>query len=186
MTTQIPTETKLINRRLQGDGVSICNLEQVENLILSGVPPKFIVCEDPAPQIAQYNKLVGEDDRILDSSTYTTNNLSHEWNFPEKYKTLDVDSLIFTKLEAWCGNKSDEYISKAVSRVELELKYFKETDSIDFIRCICFIIDYFKERTIFWGVGRGSSCASMVLFLLELHLVDPILYDLPISDFIKL
>ena len=179
------TQTQLNDRILQIDGMSICNFNEVEVLILSGVKPKFILCNTPSTEIDQFNRLVSGED-FIDIVGAQIKPLSHEWQIPNKYKTLNVHSLVLDKLEVLCADKSDEYILKAVNRVELELKYFVETDSIDFIRCIVYIIDYFKDRSIFWGVGRGSSCASMVLFLLELHLVDPIYYDLPITDFIKL
>ncbi len=35
------------------------------------------------------------------------------------------------------------------------------------------------------GFGRGSSCASLILFLLGVHRVDPVKYDIPMSDFYK-
>lgn len=180
------TETKLNTRILQIDGMSICDPSEIEVLILSGVKPKYILSKTSTPEIDQFNRLVSGEDFIDVVGNVGIKPLAHDWRIPEKYKTLNIHSMVLEKLESLCIDKSDEYILKAVNRVELELKYFIETDSIDFIRCIAYIIDFFKERGIFWGVGRGSSCASMVLFLLELHAVDPIFYDLPITDFIKL
>jgi DNA polymerase III alpha subunit len=34
-------------------------------------------------------------------------------------------------------------------------------------------------------VGRGSSVASYVLFLIGVHKIDPIKYELPIEEFFK-
>jgi DNA polymerase III alpha subunit len=41
-------------------------------------------------------------------------------------------------------------------------------------------------KNIVWGVGRGSSCSSYLLYLLGLHEVDVVKYDVDISDFIRI
>ena len=53
----------------------------------------------------------------------------------------------------------------------------------EFVKTVIFIVDTFKEAGIVWGVGRGSSCASYILFLLGLHLVDPIKFDISMDEF---
>jgi DNA polymerase III alpha subunit len=42
-----------------------------------------------------------------------------------------------------------------------------------------------KERNIVWGVGRGSSVASYVLFLIGTHKVDSVKYELDFNEFLK-
>jgi DNA polymerase III alpha subunit len=42
-----------------------------------------------------------------------------------------------------------------------------------------------KENNIVLGVGRGSSVASYVLYLLGVHRVDSLKYDLDIKEFLK-
>jgi len=36
-----------------------------------------------------------------------------------------------------------------------------------------------------WGVGRGSSVASYVLYLLDVHRIDSMFYDLDPSEFLR-
>jgi DNA polymerase III alpha subunit len=42
-----------------------------------------------------------------------------------------------------------------------------------------------RSNNIVWGVGRGSSVASYVLYLLGVHKVDSIKYGLDIREFLK-
>jgi DNA polymerase III alpha subunit len=42
-----------------------------------------------------------------------------------------------------------------------------------------------KANNIIWGVGRGSSVASYVLYLLEVHRVDSMYYNLDIREFLR-
>jgi DNA polymerase III alpha subunit len=38
---------------------------------------------------------------------------------------------------------------------------------------------------VLWGVGRGSSVASYCLYILGVHKVDSIKYELDIHEFLK-
>ena len=70
-------------------------------------------------------------------------------------------------------------------RVERETKYFEESENIDFLyRCVK-LIDRFKENGAVWGVGRGSSCASLVMYLIEVNDINPLTYNIPFSEFSK-
>ena len=42
-----------------------------------------------------------------------------------------------------------------------------------------------RKNNIVWGVGRGSSVSSYVLFLMGVHKVDSMKYNLDIKDFLK-
>jgi DNA polymerase III alpha subunit len=53
------------------------------------------------------------------------------------------------------------------------------------LRLLFYLVDDFRERGVVWGVGRGSSVASYCLFLIGVHKIDAILYDLSIKEFLK-
>ena len=57
---------------------------------------------------------------------------------------------------------------------------------LDVLRLMCYIRDKFIQNNVIWGVGRGSSVASYLLYLLGIHLIDPLKYDLDIHEFLKL
>lgn len=72
-----------------------------------------------------------------------------------------------------------------LDRISIELEYFIRTLNIPFILECKKLIDKFKEDGIIWGVGRGSSCASYICFLLEINDVNPIKYNIPFNELSK-
>ena len=42
-----------------------------------------------------------------------------------------------------------------------------------------------RLNNVVWGLGRGSSTASYILYLLGVHKIDSLYYDLPIEEFLK-
>jgi DNA polymerase III alpha subunit len=53
------------------------------------------------------------------------------------------------------------------------------------LKYLKYLVDTMRENNIVWGVGRGSSVASFVLFLLEVHRINSLYYDLSIDEFLK-
>lgn len=70
-------------------------------------------------------------------------------------------------------------------RIVIELEYFCNTNNIVFLKKIHEMIVEFKRDGVVWGVGRGSCCSSLVLFLLDVHDVNPLYYDIPFSELSK-
>jgi DNA polymerase III alpha subunit len=110
----------------------------------------------------------------LNISEYDKQNQS-QWLMPAEYKSMDIAS----KVLQMC--KTDQELQ----RVGQELLLFQEYDLFDLLRYLCYLIDTFRKNSIIWGVGRGSSTASYVLYLLGVHRIDSLYYDLPITDFFK-
>jgi DNA polymerase III alpha subunit len=53
------------------------------------------------------------------------------------------------------------------------------------LKAMKYLVDTFRENNIVWGVGRGSSVASYALYLIGVHKVDSVKYELPITEFFK-
>ena len=70
-------------------------------------------------------------------------------------------------------------------RLEQEKQYIIDNDMMDLFRIVHHIIEVFKSNNIVWGVGRGSSCASLLLYMMDVHLVDPIKYNICMTEFFK-
>ena len=70
-------------------------------------------------------------------------------------------------------------------RVSQELELFIKNGMYDVLHVMKYIVDTLRENNIVWGVGRGSSVASYVLYLIGVHKVDSIKYNLPIEEFFK-
>ena len=53
------------------------------------------------------------------------------------------------------------------------------------LKYLKYLVDTMRNNNIVWGVGRGSSVASFVLFLIGVHKINSLYYDLPIEEFLK-
>ena len=71
------------------------------------------------------------------------------------------------------------------TRVEKELELFSQHGMINLLFYLKYLVDTMRENNIVWGVGRGSSVASYVLFLIGIHKIDSIKYNLDIKEFLK-
>jgi DNA polymerase III alpha subunit len=56
---------------------------------------------------------------------------------------------------------------------------------IDVLKAMKYMVDVLKSNNVVWGVGRGSSVSSYCLYLIGIHKIDSVKYDLPITDFFK-
>jgi DNA polymerase III alpha subunit len=98
-----------------------------------------------------------------------------KWHMPEDYKNLDIAEYIL-KL---CKTDAE------LQRVGQELLLYQERDLFDLLKFLKYLIDTLRKNNIVWGVGRGSSVASYVLYLLGVHKIDSLYYDLDIGEFLK-
>ena len=48
-----------------------------------------------------------------------------------------------------------------------------------------YLVDHMRENNIVWGVGRGSSTASYVLFLIGIHKINSIQFGLDWREFLR-
>jgi len=70
-------------------------------------------------------------------------------------------------------------------RVSLELELFIQHNMMDLLFYLKYLVDTMRENKVLWGVGRGSSVASYVLYLIGVHKIDSIKYGLDIHEFLK-
>ena len=97
------------------------------------------------------------------------------WNIPEQYQTLDLDIYFAEKVKS---------VEEAV-RVSEELALFRERGLEPMLRFMIYLVQVMRDNKIVWGVGRGSSVSSFLLFLTGLHQVDSVKYKLDIKEFIR-
>ena len=72
-----------------------------------------------------------------------------------------------------------------LQRVGQELLMFQDRNLFDLLKFMKYLVDTMRKNNIVWGVGRGSSVASYVLFLIGVHKIDSIYYQLDIEEFLK-
>tara|TARA_B100001057_G_scaffold498265_1_gene604749 strand:- start:1424 stop:1915 length:492 start_codon:yes stop_codon:yes gene_type:complete len=99
------------------------------------------------------------------------------YNIPEHYKSLDVKEYVRQLVEQ---GDSDQ-----TGRVEMELTMFEERNLFPVIQILIYIIETMRKHKLVWGVGRGSSVASYVLYLLGVHKIDSLKFNLDIQEFLK-
>ena len=100
------------------------------------------------------------------------------WFMPDKYKKLDIVDYLMEKARK--KTHTLHYL-----RTEAELGVYEKRGLFSLLRFLVYLVDVMKERNIVWGVGRGSSVASYVLFLIGIHKVDSVKYKLDFNEFLK-
>ena len=96
------------------------------------------------------------------------------WFIPDKYKQLDIEEFLVTQ----CPEQN-------YPRLLEELALFKQNNMIPVLKTMKYVVDTLRDNNIVWGVGRGSSVSSYVLYLIGIHKIDSVKYALPIDEFFK-
>lgn len=110
---------------------------------------------------------------------------SRTWHIP---KFADVeDSYVELKRLAVAGLKERGLERDPVyrQRVQHELKAFKEVGISDFLLITRDCINWAVEQGIAVGPGRGSVCGTLVGFLIGIHKIDPVRYELLFERFLN-
>jgi DNA polymerase III alpha subunit len=97
-----------------------------------------------------------------------------EWFMPEKYKTLNVRDYLSLRCPVL-----------NLKRMAEELEAYEQRDMINLLRYMIYLVDFMRENNIVWGVGRGSSVASYVLYLIGVHKIDSLKYNLDWREFLR-
>jgi len=124
---------------------------------------------DDVPRFIDYDKLAQETQEQFDHRCRNT------WFMPEKYKQLDIAEYVLSK----CST------AEQLQRCGEELLLYQERNLFNLLRYLVYLVDVMKDNNVIWGVGRGSSVASYVLYLLEVHRIDSMYYDLDVGEFLR-
>lgn len=103
------------------------------------------------------------------------NQYQQNWHMPQEYKDLDIAKYLLDL----CSNDAE------LQRVGHELLEYQKIDFFDALRFLKYFVDTMRENNVVWGVGRGSSVASHVLYLLGVHKIDSLKYNLDPDEFFK-
>lgn len=98
-----------------------------------------------------------------------------QWFMPREYQDLDIAAYVLSLCKT----------QEQLQRVGQELLLFQERELFDLLKYLKYLVDTMQHNNIVWGVGRGSSVASYVLFLLGVHRVDSMFYDLDPREFLR-
>jgi len=98
-----------------------------------------------------------------------------KWFMPSEYKDMDIAKWILEQ----CSSSAE------LQRAGEELLLYQERDMFNLLRYLKYLVDTMRVNNIVWGVGRGSSVASFVLFLIGVHKINSLYYDLSIDEFLR-
>ena len=159
------------------------NKDLVDMIYSGHVDKCHVVLCDPSDDIEKFNAAMREqylpelkqyipldvDQKTFDGA------LQSEWFMPDEYKQLTIQNYILNKC------KTDQEIE----RVSEELKAFRERNMFNLLRYMVYLVDFMRENNIVWGVGRGSSVASYVLYLIGVHRINSIQFNLDWTEFLR-
>ena len=126
---------------------------------------------DSVPEFIQYDKYAEEN---LSVQEFDHRN-QQRWFMPEEYQQLDIAKHVLDL----CQTEAE------LQRVGEELLLYQERNLFDLLRYLKYLVDVMRSNRLIWGVGRGSSVASYVLYLLGVHRVDSMFYDLDPQEFLR-
>jgi DNA polymerase III alpha subunit len=175
---------ELADRTLRFDGVSLLHPNQVQDFLLRGLKPSQIRVTELTDELQTFNANVPANERIS-AELLEPVSFDLTWRLPAKYLSLDVEqhvSVVFGERLPGLAYDSAQ-TELAITRVALELEEYRKRGLFDLLRVMIYVLDRFRETGQVYGVGRGSSCASFVLFLLGLHVVDSIRFSVPMEEF---
>lgn len=140
---------------------------------------------ETVPGVVRFNQLCKEYDHPEDQvGEYIAPEVSVEewdasnqsqWFIPEPFASMDILDHVLMK----CENEQQ------VERVLYEWSLFENRNMVSLLRFLAYAVAHFLENDIVWGVGRGSSVASYILYLIGVHRVDSIAFDLDVHEFLK-
>lgn len=101
--------------------------------------------------------------------------LQSNWHMPDEYKNLDIAKHVLNL----CNSEAE------LQRCGAELLLYQQLELFDLLRYLTYLVEVMSDNKIIWGVGRGSSVASFVLYKLGVHKIDSLFYNLDITEFLR-
>jgi len=118
--------------------------------------------------------------KTVNNISYSTNvsefdkTLQKQWFMPEEYINFDIEGFLIKQ----CPREN-------CTRVMDEITEFRSRNMLDLLRWLKYFVDTCRKNDIVWGVGRGSSVSSYVLYLIGVHKIDSVKYNLDWREFLR-
>lgn len=164
-------------------GFPVFNSQDIFDLIYQGNSDKiFDLFVEPNKEITQFNTI--SENKLSeytvtqltdDEISQVDNALQSQWFMPDLYKNMDI----LDYLEKRCITAEQR------NRMHLELAEYEKRNMIPLLKFLVYLVETMTENNIVWGVGRGSSVASYILYLIGIHGIDSLKYDLDFYEFMR-
>ena len=132
---------------------------------------KASILLDNIPALIKHNTLTDRTESIEEFDR----RLQQTWHMPERYQKLDIAQHILDL----CTTDAE------LQRCGQELLLYQERNLFDLLRFLKYLVDIMTANSVIWGVGRGSSVASYVLYKLGVHKIDSMFYELDVEEFLR-
>ena len=150
--------------------------------MLEGKRARYVITKD-TEKIDSYNHFCTlfkfEDTIDYETPAETNDKYSYKdannWWMPEEYRTLNIEQYLLNLITT----------SQQRERVYAELEEFKNREMLPMLQFLVYMVTELKQHNILWGVGRGSSVASYILYLIGVHKIDSIKYNLDYKEFLR-
>jgi DNA polymerase III alpha subunit len=171
------------------------NRDLIDMIYSGNVDKCHVVLCDPSDDIEKFNAAM-ETQGLPKLQTYIPIDVDQktfdsvcqsEWFMPNEYKNLNLIEYFKTRLmeELQQPESQEFYDSKEWNRFAEEYAEFGERGMENLLRYMIYLVDFMRENNIVWGVGRGSSVSSYVLFLIGVHRIDSLKYNLDWREFLR-
>ena len=170
------------NTKINDHGDVIFSEEDVIELLYTD--PEFDISKLYLNDIDKYSKSLKElgiDLPVINTSPKRPNTEIFDkencdnWHMPGKYYQINVLQWLLDR----CQNDEEKL------RVQMEYDLFEKKQFIRVLQFLIYFVDTLRANNMVWGVGRGSSVASFCLFLIGVHKINPMLYNLDITEFLR-
>lgn len=138
---------------------------------MQGMPMDFLISQLDSEDRIQFAEANASLDETVEYCTYNNG----DWIIPDAYLKLDLLPWLLER----CSTDEER------TRVDLEWKLYTAKGLTPVLQTVKYLIDTMRENNLVWGVGRGSSVASFILYLLGAHKVNSITWDLDPSEFLR-
>jgi DNA polymerase III alpha subunit len=165
-------KTALSDRELWYDGKQGLVASMVPDALLAGTDPSDIILLSESADTQRFNDL---SDVPLLTERLTQPELDREWRLPPEFLQLNLREHVLQRVM--------DFPPAYHERAKAELQEIERRGLDRLFKALVYVVDTFNATSTVWGVGRGSSCASLVLFLLGLHSVDPVKHSIPLEEF---
>jgi hypothetical protein len=139
---------------------------------------------DPTVNIEAVSQILEDPDSLITWTFPYNSDISvpdwdslqqRRWHMPDHYKDIDIAEHVLNL----CSTDAE------LQRVGHELMMYQERNLFDLLKYLHYLVDIMKQNNVIWGVGRGSSVSSYVLYLLGVHRINSMFYDLDPSEFLR-
>jgi len=144
-------------------------------------PGPFMIEDGQTIDVGLANRAAGYDALVtyLENDDLSVTDFDKQnqesWFMPDSYKEMDIAKHILDL----CNTDAE------LQRCGEELILFMERDLFDLLRYMTYLVDVMELNNVVWGVGRGSSVSSYILFKLKVHRIDSMFYKLDPKEFLR-